>query len=153
MRFALQPPKALSTDGTVVQLVCTSQLYRVSYDDSLKKGGLLPFRMTVALQSDQDFGRMVSEGAVLWATNATAGVVPNATGSCVENSASKDASGCLAHRSPRKARGVGGHPAAVALALLVLISLTMIGGVGAWRVEYGDAIRWSPAPGPPKRQG
>ena len=38
----------------------------------------LPFRMTVALQSDQDFGRMVSEVEVLRATNATAGVVPNA---------------------------------------------------------------------------
>jgi len=29
MRFAVQPPRALSNDGTVVQLVCTSQLYRV----------------------------------------------------------------------------------------------------------------------------
>ena len=27
--LAVQPPRALSNDGTVVQLVCTSQLYRV----------------------------------------------------------------------------------------------------------------------------
>ena len=29
IRFLLQPPKSFSDDGSVVQLVCTSQLYRV----------------------------------------------------------------------------------------------------------------------------
>ena len=42
--------------------------------------GVLPRRMTVALQSDQDFVCKVSEGEVLWSTNDKGFVVPNATG-------------------------------------------------------------------------
>ena len=42
--------------------------------------GVLSCRMAVALQSDQDFVCMVSEGEVLWSANAQGLVVPNATG-------------------------------------------------------------------------
>ena len=51
-----------------------------SVETSAAGEGVLPCRMTVCLQSDQDFVCTVSEGEVFWSTNAKGFVVPNATG-------------------------------------------------------------------------